>query len=147
VRARSSDPDVCTGGATVARPCGSDGDCDDPGARCDATAPGSGGAPGQCSYEMTAGEQPLCARPRNDAVQIYKQCQLTGQRDQFFEDLSFQWYATGGVFKNSDGSGLGSNGNVTSDRVSFTPPPGPFTLWVIVRDGRGGEDWIARNYP
>jgi hypothetical protein len=145
VRARPSD--TCTGGTTVARPCGSDGDCDDPGASCDRTHAGSPTAPGQCVYALTLGEQELCTRSKGDSVQIYNQCQTTGERDQFFEDLTYQWYATAGVFKNADGSGLGSNGNVTGDRVTFTPPVGPFTLWVIVRDGRGGEDWIVRDYP
>ena len=28
----------------------------------------------------------------------------------------------------------------------FTRPPGPFTLYGVVRDGRDGENWIAQDF-
>ncbi len=54
------------------------------------------------------------------------------------EDLSWQWYVTGGEFP--DFSGIG---NANGGDVDFTRPPEAFTIWVVLRDGRGGEDWAT----
>jgi hypothetical protein len=34
---------------------------------------------------------------------------------------------------------------VTSNPIDLTPTVGPFTLWTIVRDGRGGTEWAVRS--
>ena len=31
--------------------------------------------------------------------------------------------------------------------MDFEPPDGPFTIWTILRDGRGGEAWLVREVP
>jgi hypothetical protein len=54
------------------------------------------------------------------------------------ESLGWQWYATGGDFPD-----VGGVGNARGDHVDFTRPPGGFTLWGILRDGRGGADWVS----
>lgn len=146
VRASPIDPDACVGGSPVARACTSDDDCGG-GTRCLLAAPGASDLRGQCADGIAPGEQPLCARPADNAVQIYQQCSEDGTRQQFFEDLTFQWYTTAGVLKNSEGNAPGAVGNVTDDRVTFTAPSGSFTMWVIIRDGRGGEDWLERDFP
>jgi hypothetical protein len=148
VRARPTNPDFCIGGDVAVRPCSADADCGDPALRCDRTAAGSPRSPGQCTSALTAGRQDLCPRllPNPDPDQPYTDCQTTGNQT-VLEDLTYQWYATAGTFADAGGGALGSNGNVTGDRVTFTPPPGPFTMWVILRDNRGGIDWITRDFP
>ncbi len=54
------------------------------------------------------------------------------------ESLAWQWYATAGEFPEVDGVG-----NATGSAPEFERPAGAFTLWVILRDGRGGEDWLT----
>ena len=53
------------------------------------------------------------------------------------ESQSWQWYATDGEFPDSSGG----VGNATGQNLDFTRPAGPFSLWAIVRDGRGGTGW------
>jgi hypothetical protein len=149
VRANPANADACSDGTPVARACTTDQDCD--GGHCVLAGPGSSRRPGQCDDAIAPGPQRLCARPTSDkpkSLEIYNQCSI-GSRDPtpFFEALSFQWYASGGEFKGANGGAPGSNGNVTDSPVTFTAPKGPFTLWVIIRDGRGGEDWLERDYP
>jgi hypothetical protein len=148
VRSGPTNPDFCVGGALAVRPCSADADCGDAALRCDLTAAGSPGAPGQCASALGGGRQDLCPRlsPRSDPSQVYADCQTTGNLE-VLEDLTYQWYATAGTFADAGGGALGSNGNVTGDRVTFTPPPGPFAMWVIIRDNRGGVDWITRDFP
>jgi hypothetical protein len=56
--------------------------------------------------------------------------------DEDDESLSWQWYATGGEFPEVSGVG-----NATDSAPEFERPAEAFTLWVILRDGRGGADW------
>jgi hypothetical protein len=149
VRVRTgADEASCRGGPAVARPCATSGDCG-PGVACRVGPPGSARAGGQCEDPLPAGEQRLCADDRDKVVAdpVYNQCLEDGTTQPFFEDVTLQWYATGGTFKGASGSSPGSNGNVVDDVVTFTPPPGPVTLWVVIRDGRGGEDWLERDFP
>ncbi|HET9595259.1 MAG TPA: hypothetical protein VFP65_06750 [Anaeromyxobacteraceae bacterium] len=154
VRAGASDTGACSGGVPVARPCASDADCG--GVAC---VPGPGGpdAPGACADAMPDGRLDLCARvadpplpqpdpPRVTGPQVYFECRSDGSHTSFFEGLTWQWYATGGVLERTDGSSPGDLGDVTGQVVRFTRPEGAFTLWLILRDGRGGEDWIRRDY-
>ena len=144
-RADPADVGACPGGAPVARPCLGSADCD--GGTCRADPAATPDAPGACADPMPAGRVRLCARPDRRSVQVYNECRSDGARQQFFEGLSWQWYATAGVLEQSDGSAPGDLGNVTGEDVRFTRPGGPFTMWLILRDGRGGEDWIRRDYP
>jgi hypothetical protein len=54
------------------------------------------------------------------------------------EGLEWQWYVTDGEFPDEGGVG-----NARGDHLDFVRPPGPFTLWGILRDGRGGVDWVT----
>jgi hypothetical protein len=154
VRAGASDTGACSGGVPVARSCASDADC--AGTAC-APEPGGPDAPGACADPMPAGRLDLCARvadpptpPPDPPVvmgsQIYDECRADGTVESFFEGLTWQWYATGGVLERTDGSAPGDLGDVTGQLVRFTRPEGAFTLWLILRDGRGGEDWLRRDY-
>jgi hypothetical protein len=154
VRVRTgADEAACRSGPAVARPCETSDDCPAGAGQsrvaCRLGPPGSARAAGQCEDPLPAGEQRLCAADRDKVVAdpVYNQCLEDGTPQPFFEDVTLQWYATGGTFKGASGSSPGSNGNVVDDVVTFTPPSGPFTLWVVVRDGRGGEDWLQRDFP
>jgi hypothetical protein len=56
------------------------------------------------------------------------------------EEMRFTWLATAGqietpvTFEESDGAG---------ENTWTSPDDGDATLWVIMRDGRGGVDWSA----
>jgi hypothetical protein len=58
------------------------------------------------------------------------------------EGIAVSWFATGGAF-DSDATGrAGSDDQVTSDNGWQTPTgPGPVTVWVVLRDDRGGVGW------
>jgi hypothetical protein len=64
--------------------------------------------------------------------------------DEKLEDNLFSWYATGGDL--SDGRTILDTDNDGNDLVinDWTAPnePGPHSLWLVVRDGRYGIDWI-----
>jgi hypothetical protein len=84
------------------------------------------------------GETVLCASTI-PPFQEFNVCGPTGERELVGEDLSWQWYSTGGEFPEFDGIG-----NATGGSVDFVRPAEPFTIWAILRDGRGGEDWLER---
>jgi hypothetical protein len=143
VRAGPTEAGRCAGGLLLVRPCATDADCG-PGVACADAAPAGPRGPARlCDDPLPRRPQTLCAAPAAQSVQVYDQCDPAGNRFPLAEELRWQWYATGGTF-DTDG-GAFDLGNATGDRISFTPPDGPFTLWLILRDGRGGEDWIRRD--
>jgi hypothetical protein len=145
VLAEPVDADACDGGVRVMKPCSSNSQCGT--TQCVIEAGSSGSAPGHCADPLGPGLHTLCVKPSDRAVQVYQQCAEDGTKTQFFESLSYQWYTTGGTLKRSGSSPPGDTGNITGTPVTLEAPDGPFTLWMIVRDGRGGEDWIRRDYP
>ncbi len=108
-----SDPDACTGGTSL----------------------GAGPFP--------AGKTVICGRansvPGTYTADRFNLCNpdgsITPEQD---ESLSWQWYAAGGDFP-----AVGGVGNARGDHVDFTRPPDAFALWGILRDGRGGTDWVS----
>jgi hypothetical protein len=123
----------CGDGVPVVVPCFDDSACDGTGC----------GPDGYCAAEFPAGRGVLCARPDPGAGDPpYNQCAPDGTRTSFFESLDWQWYVTAGGFP-----GFSGVGNATGDDVDFERPDGPFTIWAILRDGRGGEAWLVRDVP
>jgi hypothetical protein len=129
----------CTTGTPIAVPCSDPAPCGN----------GVCGADGLCAAPIPAGSGFLCALadctpsdPPVCSVEAYNQCAPDGTRTLFAETLEWQWYATDGDFPDAD-----VFGNATSTPEKFVPPAGPFTLWGIIRDGRGGEAWIVRDVP
>jgi hypothetical protein len=58
------------------------------------------------------------------------------------EAISVAWYATGGTFDVDRTGRDGSDTNVSSDNVWTAPAgQGAITLWVVLRDERGGTGW------
>jgi hypothetical protein len=125
------------------RACASAADCG--GVACVAGLASGPNAPARiCDDPLPRARGELCAIAAPDSVQIYAECDPGGARFAVEEDLRWQWYATGGSF-DTDG-GAFDLGNATGSDVTFTPPDGALTVWLILRDGRGGEDWIRRDF-
>jgi hypothetical protein len=138
VLAGAQNPDDCTGGGTaLVVPCVSSGDC--AGEQCRFDASGQG----RCDVPLPPGQTALCATSQTGAggPEFFNQCAPDGTRTVLQESLSWQWYVTAGTI-----AGTGTVGNATGDHVDLERVAGPFTLWVIVRDGRGGESWERRDF-
>lgn len=142
VTAGASEGEACDTGVPALRACRDAADCG--GAAC---LPDPSGGPGQCDDPRPAAGAFLCARHAPDAVQAVFQCRPDGTRVPLFEELDYQWYVTGGSFDGPAVEPVSGTGDVTDRAVTFWPPPGPYTMWVIVRDGRGGSGWLRRDYP
>ena len=142
VAAGASSDEACNAGTPALRACASAADCG--GVAC---LPDPAGGPGQCDDPRPGAGAVLCARNAPDAVQTFFQCRADGARLQVAEDLDYQWYVTGGSFDGPTVEPVSGTGNVTDRSVSFWPPAGPFTMWVVVRDGRGGSGWLRRDFP
>jgi hypothetical protein len=132
VQAAESDTQCGTSAAVpIAAPCGS-------------ACPFAACAPDNfCAAVPPDGLVVLCGLARPASSERFDQCAPDGARIAFHEPLDWQWYVTAGTFPES-GDGVG---NAVGADVEFERPPGAFTLWVIVRDGRGGEGWLARSFP
>lgn len=96
----------------------------------------TGGVP--LGGSLPAGEVAICARPTGESRGPYNLCADDGTPEPDTEDLDWQWYVTAGEIAQA-----GFDGNATANPIDFTPAAGSFTLWTIVRDGRGGTDWTA----
>jgi hypothetical protein len=103
---------------------------------------GSGSCAGAASLDpssLPAGESVLCGA-RGGTSQDFNVCDEDGNRERVAESADWQWYATAGEFPEFEGVG-----NATGSPVDFVRPRSAFTLWAILRDGRGGEDWLRRD--
>lgn len=131
VQLAPTDVDACSGGSSLATACSGPAECG-----------GSACAPdGFCAVPLTAGvTRTLCARGDTAWLQTYNQCGPDGSRLQLEEELEWQWYVSAGTIAQA-----GFDGNAVGNTVDLEPPSGPFTLWAIVRDGRGGTAWIVRD--
>jgi hypothetical protein len=134
--------DSCDGGTPTARACLTTADCG--GLSC---LPDPAGGPGQCDDPRPVAGGTLCARQAAGAIQAFFQCRPDGSRVELAEELDYQWYVTGGSFDGPTVEPVSGTGNVTDRAVTFWPPVAPFTMWVIVRDGRGGSGWLRRDFP
>jgi hypothetical protein len=85
-----------------------------------------------------AGETVMCGSlSASSSIDSFSICEPGKLPTPTTEVMDWQWYATQGEFPDS-GSGAGDARGV---HVKFRRPAGQFTLWSIVRDGRGGTDW------
>ncbi|MBC8070316.1 MAG: hypothetical protein IAG13_18430, partial [Deltaproteobacteria bacterium] len=58
------------------------------------------------------------------------------------EAIAVAWYATGGSFDAARTGRAGDDPARTSDNVWTAPSePGVVTLWIVLRDDRGGVSW------
>jgi hypothetical protein len=88
-----------------------------------------------------AGLTTLCGQA--DAVDDrYLVCDESGNPSETSESYGWQWYVTAGEFPDEAGVG-----NATDADPDFERAAGAFTMWTILRDGRGGEDWLRIDVP
>lgn len=84
--------------------------------------------------------------------EAYTVQQFDGQTLDLHEKLRFDWYVTQGSFSDQQTQEQTENAIGPLKRDSITTrwnepsdPSGTITLWVVVRDGRGGESWERRQ--
>jgi hypothetical protein len=90
-----------------------------------------------------AGQIEICGRGGDGSIGTYNLCDPAGGTTAAFETLDWQWYVTDGEFPD-EGGGVG---DARGGHVKFQRPAGAFTLWSIVRDGRGGVAWTRSPFP
>jgi hypothetical protein len=86
---------------------------------------------------LPAGTTILCGVPLSGSAQQFNVCKPEGVVPET-EALSWQWYVSAGDFPEAGGVG-----NARGNDLKFERPPGAFTLWAILRDSRGGDDWVT----
>ena len=94
----------------------------------------TGGTP--VAATLPPGAVTLCARPTSESIQVFNQCQSDGSLVGVDEQIEWQWYVSAGSIAGSD-----FLGNAEGNNIALTPASGASTLWVILRDRRGGADW------
>jgi hypothetical protein len=84
-----------------------------------------------------SGRTTLCARASAASPpQTYYLCADDGTRTPYAENYGWQWYVSDGEFPD-----VGGLGNAEGTSLDFIRPAGEFTMWLILRDGRGGVSW------
>ena len=134
------DKSACAG-QTLVQSCQTDMDCGGGGATCSSD--------GWCLPAATfpAGSQTICGKIPDADIQTYYYCGLDGVDGSELEYPTITWYATAGgqaTISNSNTAGTPDLASRTFEL--YTRPPGPFTLYGVVRDGRDGENWIAQAF-
>ncbi len=107
------------------------------------------GQPLQAGYAFPDGPQTICLSLLPRPPQTYYVCTLDGPdlANPVPEQPDVTWYTTGGALSSLAPPSDGSGGNLgTRTYTVFTRPPGPFTIYGVVRDGRDGEAWIAQDF-
>ncbi len=136
-----NDKSACAG-QTLVQSCQTDADCG-VGVTCSAD--------GWCPpAAFPAGSQTICGLiPTTDPnnIQTYYYCGLDGVDGSEMEYPTITWYATGGGQASISNSNTAGTPDLASRTFElYTRPPGPFTLYGVVRDGRDGENWIAQAF-
>jgi hypothetical protein len=139
IAALNTPPDrsACVGQTLVAS-CQTDADCG--GATCSADhwcppAP------------FPIGNRILCGQIPDADIQTYYYCGLDGVDGSELEYPTITWYATAGAQATIANSNTAGTPDLASRTFElYTRPPGPFTLYGVVRDGRDGENWIAQAF-
>jgi hypothetical protein len=132
-----NDQSACAG-QTLVQSCSMDSDC----------ANGGPCVAGWCPpAPFPSGPQTICGQIPDSDIQTYYYCGMDGVDGSEMEFPSITWYETAGT----EASIANSNTAGTPDLAArtfqlFTRPPGPFTLYGVVRDGRDGENWIAQTF-
>jgi hypothetical protein len=126
-------------GQTLVSACQTDADC----------GGGTCSSDGWCppATPFPTGKQTICGQIPAGDIQTYYYCGMDGPDGTEMEEPSITWYETAG----SQGSISNSNRAGAPDLASrtfetFTRPPGPFTLYGVVRDGRDGLNWVAQDF-
>ncbi|HEY8210861.1 MAG TPA: hypothetical protein VIG99_25430 [Myxococcaceae bacterium] len=98
-------------------------------------------------------DNPIEVQPTASLFEDYDRTAFDGSTVHFSEEWRYSFFATAGSFSPSNaGAGNGPPGGGSgSDPVTTQWVPdlgevgGPVTVWIVVRDGRGGETWVVRE--
>lgn len=88
---------------------------------------------------------PSGANTCNPAVESYDTQDLSGRTVHLTEQLSYSFFTTPGAELDRDTASEPRDGVAPPDGLSRidATAAGKGTLWIVVRDGRGGESWIT----
>ena len=98
-------------------------------------------------------DNPIEVLPTTSLFEEYDRTAFDGSTVHFKETWRYSFFATAGSFSpSSAGGGNGPPGTGTgSDSITTRWVPdlgeagGPVTVWIVIRDGRGGETWTVRQ--
>jgi hypothetical protein len=93
---------------------------------------------------LPAGDRTICGLGTSAPVASsgpYNLCEPDGSTTPADESLDWQWYVTLGEFPD-----VGGVGDARGSHVKFRRQSGAFTLWSVLRDGRGGVTWKAYSF-
>jgi hypothetical protein len=74
---------------------------------------------------------------------------ITSTKDDPKKQFLFSFFATGGSISSLHSIDIDSSGNPEDTWVDWTTPltAETDTIWVVLRDGRGGTAWLSRSIP
>ena len=111
------------------------------------------GKPVPDPWVVTPEEQEVIGpRPTDGARQRYIVGTFDGGTEQLEEYLSFSFFVTSGELSHSQTGGKPSpfveDKKIADPTSDWTAPavPGPGTLWLVIRDDRGGVSWQRHDY-
>lgn len=108
--------------------------------------------PGLRGSTVTA-DNPIVVQPTASLFEDYDRTAFDGSTVHFSEAWRYSFFATAGSFSPSSagagngppGTGGGSDPVTTHWVPDLGETGGPVTVWIVVRDGRGGETWVVRQ--
>jgi len=102
--------------------------------------------PGTGTPGPTTGTNKLSPRVEPARFEEYDRPRFDGGSVHFKETWRYNFFATQGTFATATTTasedGTGGNSNWTTLPGE---PGGSTAIWIVVRDGRGGENWLART--
>ncbi|HEY2030266.1 MAG TPA: hypothetical protein VGH20_13765 [Myxococcales bacterium] len=100
------------------------------------------GQPLAAPAEVALGLTPILPR---DQVETYQTFDLRGNLITLPEFPAYSFYTTGNAEFDSDTASEPVDGGAAPPQglTRFTAHAGQGTLWIVVRDGRGGESWLT----
>jgi len=98
-------------------------------------------------------DNPIEVTPTASLFEDYDRTAFDGSTVHFSEAWRYSFFATAGSFSPASAGGNGPPGTQPGqgDPVDTKWMPdlgeagGPVTVWIVVRDGRGGETWVVRQ--
>jgi hypothetical protein len=133
----ANDRSACVG-QTLVLACQTDADCG--GSTCSPD--------GWCPpAPFPSGNQTICGQIPSTDAQTYYYCGFDGPDGTELEYPAITWYETAGSQASIANKNTAGTPDLTSRTFElYTRPPGPFTLYGVVRDGRDGENWVAQDF-
>jgi hypothetical protein len=99
---------------------------------------------------LISGDNAIVPQPDPALVEEYDRPTFDGQLIHFRESWRYSFFATSGKFNNATSGGTNNlTGQTASADNTWKPEhsahPQDILFWMVVRDGRGGENWVIRR--